>query len=401
MRIVLNDKFIKTGLTCPPDRNHIEFCDADRSGLYIEVRSTSQGQGTYWYRFKAKDTGKTARIKIGRTDAISIKEAKEQVKTLRAKAQLGEDLAAEQRKKKEILTWTAFFEQWYLPHAKQHLRSWGNLEEMHRLRIKDRFGSTKLNKISRHGVQQFHNELRDSGLSPASCDHHLKLIRQAMNQAVSWDLIETNPVARIQLFNEDNREERIMDEDQLQRLISTLDKANSRRRTAALAIKFLLFTGARVNEALNARWKDIDKKNRTWTILATKSKSKQRRSIPLNDAAMAILSQLDTEGVSDWLFTSSRKDGNGDQKRMTTINKVYQQLRIDADLEWLRLHDLRHNYASMLVNSGRTLYEVQQILGHSDSKVTERYAHLSTATLQDAANSASEYVENVLESSTK
>jgi integrase len=57
---------------------------------------------------------------------------------------------------------------------------------------------------------------------------------------------------------------------------------------------------------------------------------------------------------------------------MTTISKVWQQIRQDAGLPWLRQHDLRHNFASMLVNSGRTLYEVQQILGHSDSKVTER-----------------------------
>jgi integrase len=265
---------------------------------------------------------------------------------------------------------------------------------MHRLRIKERFHHIKLHNFTRHAVQQFHNELRESGLSAASCDHHLKLIRQAMNQAVSWDLIETNPVARIQLFNEDNREERIMDNDQLQRLISTLEGVCDRRKMASLAIKFLLFTGARVNEALNARWKDIDRKHRTWTVLATNSKSKQRRSIPLNDAAMAVLGQLDTESKSEWLFTSSRSDGT---QRMTTIKKVWQEIRKDADLPWLRLHDLRHNYASMLVNSGRTLYEVQQILGHSDSKVTERYAHLSTATLQDAANSASDYLDKALE----
>ncbi len=78
-------------------------------------------------------------------------------------------------------------------------------------------------------------------------------------------------------------------------------------------------------------------------------------------------------------------------------SRLRQKIRQDADLSWLRLHDLRHNYASMLVNSGRTLYEVQQILGHSDSKVTERYAHLSTATLQDAANSASEYLDKALD----
>ena len=145
---------------------------------------------------------------------------------------------------------------------------------------------------------------------------------------------------------------------------------------------------------MHARWVDIDRKSRTWSVLATNSKSKQRRSIPLNDAAMAVLDQLGSKGRSEWLFTSNRGDGN---ERMTTINKVWQEIRKDAGLPWLRLHDLRHNFASFLVNSGRTLYEVQQILGHSQSQVTERYAHLSTATLQDAANSASTYLEKALD----
>ncbi|MCA9469590.1 MAG: tyrosine-type recombinase/integrase [Nitrospira sp.] len=96
------------------------------------------------------------------------------------------------------------------------------------------------------------------------------------------------------------------------------------------------------------------------------------------------MNSLKTEGRSEWLFTSSRGGG-----RMTTINKVWQRLRAEAGIPHVRLHDLRHQFASALVNSGRTLYEVQAILGHSDSTVTQRYAHLSTRTLQDAANSAS------------
>jgi integrase len=92
--------------------------------------------------------------------------------------------------------------------------------------------------------------------------------------------------------------------------MATLDKVDDRRKVASQVIKYLLFTGARVNEALNARWVDIDRKNRTWTVLANNSKSKQRRSIPLNDAAMTVLDKLKTKGKSEWLFTSNRGDGN-------------------------------------------------------------------------------------------
>ena len=83
-------------------------------------------------------------------------------------------------------------------------------------------------------------------------------------------------------------------------------------------------------------------------------------------------------------------------KPYTAIMKVWSRLRAEAGLPHLRIHDLRHHYASFLVSAGRTLYEVQQILGHSDPSITQRYAHLSTKSLQDAANSASAMIKRGL-----
>ena len=223
-------------------------------------------------------------------------------------------------------------------------------------------------------------------LRPATCDHYLKLIRQALNLAVEWELLKVNPVAKVKLFHVDNREERLMSEEEVQRLLDVLDRHTG---TAPNVVKFLLFTGARVNEALHARWTDIDRTQRNRVIQATNSKSKRRRAIPLNDAALEVLDSLWTKGRSEWLFTSSR---GGD--RMTTINKVWQRIRIQAGIPHVRLHDLRHQFASFLVNSGRTLYEVQAILGHSDATVTQRYAHLSTTTLQEAAATASRAIRD-------
>ncbi len=81
-------------------------------------------------------------------------------------------------------------------------------------------------------------------------------------------------------------------------------------------------------------------------------------------------------------------------KPWVTITRAWYRLRAKAGIENLRVHDLRHSFASFLVNGGRSLYEVQQILGHSDPKVTMRYAHLSTKALQEAANTASMIVRN-------
>jgi integrase len=107
----------------------------------------------------------------------------------------------------------------------------------------------------------------------------------------------------------------------------------------------------------------------------------------LNDSALEVLDLLGTEGQNDYLFVNKQTG-----ERLTSINRVWSRLRVKAGLPHLRLHDLRHQFASFLVNSGRTLYEVQKILGHSDAKVTERYSHLSLATLQEAANSASKAI---------
>jgi len=139
---------------------------------------------------------------------------------------------------------------------------------------------------------------------------------------------------------------------------------------------------------LRARWDQIDKDSRVWKIPACNSKSKRIRSVPLNDAALQVLGQLGTEGQYEYLFISAKR-----KKPLVNVHKVWGRLRTQAGLDWLRIHDLRHSYASFLVNSGRTLYEVQQILGHSDAKVTARYSHLSLSTLQEAANTASVIIQ--------
>lgn len=126
-----------------------------------------------------------------------------------------------------------------------------------------------------------------------------------------------------------------------------------------------------------------------WKVEASLSKSKKPRSIPLNDSALWVLEQLDSKGTSAYLFPSPAKAKDDKDEAYTTITRAWYRLRKKAKVPNVRLHDLRHSFASMLVSGGRSLYEVQQILGHSDPKVTMRYAHLSAKALQEAANAAS------------
>lgn len=284
-------------------------------------------------------------------------------------------------------TLDSFFNNQYLPYVKPRKRSWKRDEGLYNPRIKEAFGNRRLNQITRQQIQTFHTELLTTGLAPATCDHHVKLIKHALNLAMDWGMLDKNPAARVPLFNHDNKVEHYLDETQLERLMQVL-RTDENRQVCLIAM-FLLSTGARLNEALSATWSQIDRENRVWRISASNSKSKRMRSVPLNDSALDVLRQLGTEGMFEHAF-ANKKTG----RPFTSIHKVWERLRGAAGLPHLRLHDLRHSYASFLVNSGRTLYEVQQILGHSDSKVTERYAHLSTKTLQDAANSASVKIQS-------
>ncbi len=392
-KVKLTQKYIDNPPPVPATKSKVEHCDIALPGLLWEQRATNNEWGSF--RLRYKPNGKTSYVTVGRSCDITLQEAREKTKKLKAEIQLGADPQAAARERRKILTWNQYMDTIYVPHIMAHLRSWKGLVSLNKNYVEPVFGHLPLDKITLQAAHKLHRAMVDvHGLSPASADHLAKFLRQSMNYAVRLDLLTSSPVSKIQLFNVDNQEERFMSDEQLQRLMSTLEAVGDRRKVASLVIKFLLVTGARVNEALHGQWKDIDRKNRTWTVLATNSKSKRRRSIPLNDAAMAVLDRLSSEGKSEWLFTSCRGSGN---QRLTEISKTFQQIRKDAGLPWLRIKDFRHNYASMLVNSGRTLYEVQQILGHSDSKVTERYAHLSTARLQEAANSAGAYLDKALE----
>jgi site-specific recombinase XerD len=265
-----------------------------------------------------------------------------------------------------VPTFSEFFEQHYLPYVKPRKRSWDRDEELYRLRIKAVFGNRRLTQITRQQIQSFHTALAAEGLAAATANHHVKVLKHSLNLAVDWGMLESNPARRVPMLHEDNKIEHYLDDAQLNRLLGVL---GSDENVAVCQIAmFLLSTGCRLNEALSAKWADVDVENR-----------------------VLVIRSVNTECEFEYLFVNRRTG-----KPYVAIAKVWDRLRNKAELPHLRLHDLRHSFASFLVNGGRTLYEVQQILGHSDAKVTQRYAHLSTKTLQEAANSASVKIKGEL-----
>ena len=146
-------------------------------------------------------------------------------------------------------------------------------------------------------------------------------------------------------------------------------------------IRLLLYTGARKREILDLRWEEIDWERQVIILPARRSKSKRVHPIPLSDAAVELLKGFPRHGELPWVFVNPKTG-----KPPVSIFYAWDSIRKKLGLEEVRLHDLRHSYASFLVNAGRSLYEVQKILGHHDPKVTMRYAHLSPQAMREAAN---------------
>ena len=386
--VKLTQQFIDKELVCPEGVQRLEFVSEKRSGLYVEVRATSNGYGTYYLRYKNQN-GKSSHQKLGRTLDITLADARRKVKELKAEIALGADPRAEDKARKAVITFDDFFNDYYFPYVKPRKRSWDRDEELYRLRIKDVFGAKRLNQVTRLQIQTFHSGLLEEGLATATANHHAKLIRHMLNLAVEWEMLDKNPASRIHMFAEDNKIERLMTNEQLSSLLEVL-RTDHRRQVCLIAL-FLLATGCRLNEALSATWTQVDQQKRIWRIPASNSKSKRMRPVPLNDIAFEVINQLNTEGVYEHLFINSKT-----KAPYTSVANVWHKLRVKAGMPSLRLHDLRHNAASNLINSGSSLFIVQQILGHSVPSVTQRYAHLSVKSLNDASDNASAIIKGAM-----
>lgn len=378
------------GLICPPGKSKIEYSVADEPGLFVECRSSASSVPT-WYLRQKNAQGTNTYKKLGTIKDLSLPQARKLAQQHKAEHLLSVKSNAVTKAEPTEMTLDTFVASHFAPHAAATIRSAKKYEQLHRIYVSPRFGHLHLSQITRREVQAFHNELlKENGLSPASADHVAKYMRRALGLASTWGFLEKNPLKNFELFMVDNQVENYLDDEQMQRLLAVL--RSDKNRPVCLILMMLISTGARLNEILTASWKNVN--GNTLKVDAVRSKSKRSRSIPLNDSAMWVLEQLDSKGKSEYLFPSPVFAKEGKDLPFTNITRARVRLFKLAGVS-IRAHDLRHGFASMLVSNGRSLYEVQQILGHSDPKVTMRYAHLSSKTLQEAANAGSVIVPMV------
>lgn len=359
----------------PDGAGKLRIFDNKQPGLIMEVRSS--GLVSFYIRYRDL-RGRQREIRLGRYPEVTIEQVRKRAGEIRATASLGGDPAGERDKFKAVPTFESFVEERYLPFAKERLRSYRDHESFFRLRLKPRWGQRRIDELKPHHVAELQDALRQEGLSNATANRYTAFVRRVFNIAIRWQVVEgRNPAQHAEMRREQHREI-YLKEAELRALFKALGEEPN--RIAAGVIAFLAATGARRGEAMAAKWENIDLERRIWKVPI--SKSGRKRHIPLADGALLVLSRLPATS-SEWVFP-----GEGG-KHVGCIRKCWARVKEQAGLPAnLRIHDLRHTFASMIVARGRTLQEVGALLGHSSLSMTQRYAHLAPAQLINAANEA-------------
>ena len=229
------------------------------------------------------------------------------------------------------------------------------------------FGKRKINEISSEDAERFKTN-RAKEVKPATVNREMTLLKHMFAKAVEWKLLPTNPLRGIRSLNVPTHIERILELEEEARLLAACDRVRSRFLRPAVILA--LNTGMRRGELLSLKWEQIDFVHCRIRILNAKTKSGER-SIPMNTTTYALLSELRQNKKSNLVFPSNRKVG----ERLLDLKKGFKKAVQLAGLEKIRFHDLRHAFATRLVQAGVDIITVQRLLGHARISMTARYSH--------------------------
>jgi integrase len=382
-RILLTPTVVSS-TRCPTAAKKLDLFDTKSRGLLLEIRAS--GGKTYYLRYQ--DTRSiTRQMRLANACDITLSQARALADKARNRIAMGEDPIEEKRIARAIPTFAKFIDEQYLPYVKAYKRSWATDISLLNNHLLPRFGKRHLDTITRQDIVKMHADRKAEGAAAGSANRLLIMMRFIFNLALRWEVpgIKANPCAGVPLLQVDNKKERYLSQDEAKRLYDAV--CVSENTMLKYIVPMLILTGARKREVLDAKWTDFDLERRIWRIPTTKAG--KARHVPLSDGVMDLLSKMPRD--LPWVFANPDTG-----KPYVSIYCAWHTARTKAGLADVRMHDLRHSFASLLINSGRTLYEVQHILGHTQVKTTQRYAHLKQETLLAASNTASSAVSSIM-----
>ena len=371
------------------------------------LRVFPSGQKSYVLEYKSGDGGRravTKRITIGKSSEFTPDEARRIADRLRSRAKIGQDPQKEKSEYRKAASVTDMAEQFLRGHVetKRKPTTKSFYEGILRRVVVPAFGNRKASELTRADLARVHLEL---STKPILANRVLAIVGSMYAFAGKHGLVTEgfNPAHGIEKYKETARE-RLLSVEELERLGASIRVAETvgipweidstkeskhvpkvKRETvvsehAAAALRLLIFTGARLREILHLKWAHVDFDR--GLLLLPDSKTGQK-AIVLNAPALSVLTNLTRVGA--YVIAGDRA-GSKDEKPRSDLKRPWDMIRRHAKLEGLRIHDLRHNFASFGVGGGMGLPIIGKLLGHTQAATTQRYAHLDADPLRRASN---------------
>jgi integrase len=361
----------------------------DRELIGFGFKVTPAGRRTYFAQGWVD--GRKVRVTIGQHGPVTADQARVEAHKLLAQIAAGQDPSVEKAEAKKALTMADLAEKFLSEHAslKKKPRSLAEDQRMLRSFVVPRMGSRKVAAISRTDVAKLHHGLRET---PYQANRCLALVSKMMNLAEKWGLRPdgSNPCRHVEKFKEAKRE-RFLSGDELARLGQALSDAEV---TGAVdprhiaCFRLLLFSGMRLNEVLTLKWSAVDLEGGCLRLEDAKAGP---RTVYLNDPALEVLARLPRLAGSDYVLPGDKAGGH-----LVNVQKAWRKIITAAHLDNLRVHDLRHSFASVAAAAGMNLPLVGRLLGHKELATSLRYSHLAADPVRAASQEVGRLITDAL-----
>lgn len=346
------------------------------------LRVKPSGVKTFILQYRNRH-GRSKRLSLGRVGQITLDQARKEAGRLKGSVSLGSDPAKERVEERRGDTVHDLADRYMIEHCEGRCKP--STLAAHRWLldkfILPRFGAFKVKELQPADIGTFHQGLRDT---PYNANRCLGLLKAMLNKAEQWGEIppKTNAASLIRPFRERKRQ-RFLSPEEFRHLIATLDEMERLGvigRYPAAAIRLLAMTGCRLNEILTLRWDAVDLDGRRLLLDQHKTDRKGLKVVPLNEPALALLQALPRQAGAPYVIA-----GKEPGTHLINLQKPWRKLRLEAGFLDLRIHDLRHSFASAAASAGVPLQMIGALLGHSSVQATARYAHLANDPVAQAA----------------
>ena len=387
----LTEKAIK-GLKSPTSGYTLQWDDEVKG---FGVRITAAGAVSFIFNYRTR-AGRQRRTRIGSPPTYSVEAARTVAKRYQHAVDQGGDPLADLEGERGAPTFKDLADYYIEKHLPKKRSAKTDEFAIEALLEKHKLGMRKVAEITFNDIDRIHHKITKEGY-PYRANRVVALLSKMFTLAIKKGWRSDNPCKGIER-NEEIPRERYLSDDELARLTKTLDAWTDQRM--ANAIRLLLYTGARRGEVLAAEWGQFDLNEGTWTKQSAHTKQKRVHKVPLSDAALAVLSKMQDERtksdkVSPFLFPG-RSDGH-----RVDLKKPWPAICKEAGIKDLRVHDLRHSFASVLVAGGASLPMIGKLLGHTQVSTTQRHAHLDVDPLRDLVNKVGAVVDGAQKVSSK